>query len=233
MTSMITRAMRRGSQSIRSAVLIGFADYLGYPRWAVRTRLGSRPPLYQNATEEVGATEYSQSAFKHYRPLARVRWPLFLLASIPGQMEGRLLVIGPRFESEFYLARGLGWSRESVVGLDLLSYSPYVTTGDMHAMPFADEEFRSIVCGWTISYSLRTEVAAQEMSRVLAPGGIVVFGLEVARDDSASDLGVPKGPNRIHTRSQFEALLRGFDGVACFAPEGDGNLIIAMRKPLK
>ena len=67
-----------------------------------------RPPLYLNATKGVGVTEYLQSAIMHYRPLARVRWPRFVLASIPGQMTCRLLVIGPRFKSEFYLARGLG-----------------------------------------------------------------------------------------------------------------------------
>ena len=120
-----------------------------------------------------------------------------------------------------------------MVGLDLLSYSPYVTIGYMHSMPFADEEFRSIVCEWTISNTFRPEVAGQEMSRVLAPGGIVAVGVEVARDDSASDLDIPKGPNRIQTRSQFEALLRGFDYVACFLLEGDGNLTIAMREPLR
>lgn len=71
------------------------------------------------------------------------------------------------------------------------------------------------------------------MSHVLASGGIAAFGISVARDDSASDLAVPKGADRIHARSQFEALLRGFDRVACFAPKGAGNLIIAMRKPLE
>ncbi len=232
MTSTIARVFRRGSMSVRAAVLVGFADYLGYPRWAIRTRLGRRPPEYQDPTDGVGATEYSQSSFVHYRPLARVRWPLFLLASIPEQVDGKLLIIGPRFESEFYLARGLGWARKSLAGLDLLTYSPHVTIGDMHRMPFADEEFRSIVCGWTISYSFCPEIAAQEMSRILLPGGIVVFGVEVAHDDSSSDLNVPKGDARIQTREQFERLLPNFECISCFTPEGDGNLIIAMKKPL-
>ncbi len=233
MTNKIKKVLTRGSRSIRTAVMVGFADYLGYPRWAIRTRFGSQPPEYRSVTEKVGATEYSQSSFAAYTPLERVRWPLLLLASIPGQTNGKLLVIGPRFESEFYLAQGLGWDRKHLEGLDLLSYSPFVTIGDMHQMPFSDDEFRSIVCGWTISYSFQPDVAVKEISRVLKPGGIVVFGVEVALDDYASDLDVPKGEARIQSRMHFEKFLPDFEVIACFAPEGNGNLIIAMKKPLR
>lgn len=234
MTSMhqtISRILRYGVTSTRSAILVGFADYLGYLRWARNTRLGRRPPDYRGSTSGVGAKEYSRLSFAHYRPLERVRWPLYLLASMPGQVGGRLLIVGPRFESEFYLARGLGWSRESVVGLDLLSYSPFVTIGDMHQMPFADNEFQSVVCGWTISYSYEPEVAAKEMARVLQPGGVLVFGVEVLGHDSDTGLDVPKGELRIQTRLQFERLLPGFECIASFTPQGDGDLVLAMRKP--
>jgi SAM-dependent methyltransferase len=227
----MSRLFRRGVSSTQNAVLFGFADYLGYPRWAVRTRFGRHPPTYKSSTSGVGATEYSRIAFAKYQPLARVRWPLFMLASIPGQTEDELLIVGPRFESEFYLARALGWSRRKISGLDLLSYSPFVTVGDMHHMPFPDSKFKSIVCGWTISYSQQPEVAANEMARILRPGGILVFGVEVASNDSESRLDIPKGKLRIQTQSQFESLLPGFECVASFMPEGDGNLIIAMRKP--
>ncbi len=233
MTDSVKKVIKRGSRSIRAAVMLGFADYLGYPRWATRTRFGNQPPKYRDLPEKVGAKEYSRTSFARYRPLERVRWPLLLLASVPGQVDGKLLVIGPRFESEFYLARGLGWHRKSLAGLDLLSYSPYVTVGDMHQMPFSDGEFKSVVCGWTISYSHQPNLAAQEMSRVLMPGGILVFGVEVSLDDSASNLDVPKGEARIQTRLQFEKLLPSFECIACFAPAENGNLIIAMKKPLR
>ena len=233
MSSALSRAARWVATSVRASVFFGFADYLGYPRWASQTRFGRRPPSDggEPRAGAVGAIEYSRSSFAHFRPLARVRWPLFLLASIPGQTDGKLLVIGPRFESEFYLAWGLGWARRAVTGLDLFGYSPFVTIADMHRMPFPDEEFKSIVCGWTISYSHRPDVAAKEMARVLRPGGILVFGVEVVVDDSDADLDIPKGDSRIQNRWQFEALLPEFECIACFAPEGDGNLVIAMRKP--
>ncbi len=233
MTSLIFRALRRASLNLHAGILLGLADSLGFPRWAVKTRFGRRPPEYlADLTRAVGATKYSRSAFELYRPLARTKWPLFLLASIPGQVEGKLLVMGPRFESEFYLARGLGWSRHSLFGLDLLTYSPYVTVGDMHQMPFADDWFHSIVCGWTLSYSFEPEMVASEIVRVLKAGGIVVFGVHVELDDSTSDLNVPKGDLRIQTRIQFERLLPTFECIACFAPVSNGNLLIAMRKPL-
>ncbi len=115
MTPRLTQIIRRLSRSTHTAVLLGFADYLGYPRWARRTLFGSRSPQYAGSTPETGATEYSRTAFDKYVPLQRVRWPLFLLASMPGQVDGKLLIIGPRFESEFHLAKGPGWARKSFV----------------------------------------------------------------------------------------------------------------------
>jgi ubiquinone/menaquinone biosynthesis C-methylase UbiE len=102
----------------------------------------------------------------------------------------------------------------------------------MHRMPFRDGEFRSIVCGWTISYSFDPNLAAHEMSRVLMPGGVIVFGVEVTHVNNASGLNIPMGDDRLQTRSQFERLLPAFECVAFFEPEGDGNLIIALKKPL-
>jgi len=101
----------------------------------------------------------------------------------------------------------------------------------MHDMPFKDNVFNSIVCGWTISYSFEPEILASEIVRVLRDGGIVVFGVEVALDDSSSDIHVPKGDFRIQTRGQFEQLFPTFEIVACFEPAGNGNMLIAMRKP--
>ena len=44
-----------------------------------------------------------------------------------------------------------------------------VDVGDMHDLPYADASFSGIVCGWTLSYSTRRDVAAKEMERIRRP----------------------------------------------------------------
>src|SRR5688572_20896498 len=52
--------------------------------------------------------------------------------------ESRILVIGPRNENDLYSLVGLGFKLQNIVGLDLISYSPWIRLGDMHAIPFPD-----------------------------------------------------------------------------------------------
>ncbi len=236
------KLVKRARQLRRKAargLKFGLADELGWLRWARATRGGRQLPRYLRQQTASGGLDYSQSAFETYRPLARTRWPMLLLGAIPNHVQnehgratgGKLLIIGPRFESELLLAEGLGWPAENVSAIDLLAYSPRVTVGDMHSMPFPDEHFDSIVCGWTLSYSKEPATAAQEIDRVCAPGGVVCFGVEVADPNGVSALDIPDGDNRIQSVDAFSMLLPQYSVIAHFAPAGVGNLIVAMQKP--
>jgi len=90
----------------------------------------------------------------------------------------RVLVIGPRNENDLYSLVGLGFKMNRIRGLDLISYSPHILLGDMHAMPFEDDSFDIVVCGWTLSYSTNPWKASREITRVLRPGGLVAIGVE-------------------------------------------------------
>lgn len=90
----------------------------------------------------------------------------------------RILVIGPRNENDLYSLVGLGFAIDNIVGLDLISYSPRITLGDMHAIPFPDGSFDAVVCGWTLSYSATPRKAADEIRRVVRSGGVVAIGVE-------------------------------------------------------
>lgn len=227
----MTRNYARGAlRRIKMSAQIGMPDLLGYPRWALRTGFGRRPPAYRHRSVASGALDYSRNAFRHYHPQDRIRWPLYLLASIPGNTRGDLLILGPRFESELVLAAGLGWQPDRIHALDLLAYSPRVAVGDMHDMPFQDSSIDSLICGWTISYSQSPARLADEIRRVIKPRGIVVFGIEVAGPTSPLLPDIPHGADRIQTSGQVVELLPGFDVIASFEPDGPGNLIVALRR---
>jgi SAM-dependent methyltransferase len=90
--------------------------------------------------------------------------------------ESSILVIGPRTENDLLILYGNGF--RNVTGLDLISYSPWICVGDMHQIPFSDNTFDAVLCGWTISYSTAPEIACNEFVRVLRNGGVVAIGLE-------------------------------------------------------
>jgi SAM-dependent methyltransferase len=93
----------------------------------------------------------------------------------------KVLAVGPRTEGEIFNLVAHGFRRKNIVGLDLISYSPTVQLGDMHAMPFPDATFDIVLAGWVISYSDRKDVAAAEIARVTKPGGIIAIGVEWGR----------------------------------------------------
>jgi hypothetical protein len=101
--------------------------------------------------------------------------------------DSRILIIGPRNEYDLFSLFGHGFSWGNITGLDLISYSPKVKMGDMHNIPFDDNYFDVVLCGWTISYSSTPDLAASEMLRITKQGGIIGIGLEystLTKEDS-------------------------------------------------
>lgn len=226
-------------RDLKFGLAYGFHERISHIRWAFFTRLGRRVPRYMKDGGKSGGLDYSRSHFNFHRPLSRVKWPLFLLSSIPdlvfdehGMSTGRhLLIIGPRYESEIFLAESLGWRRNRVSAIDLLTYSPRVTQADMHAMPFPPSSFEAVVCGWTLSYSMEPDVAVREIDRVCAPGAVVVFGVEVSDSAVNSIADIPSGVSRVQSTAQLLNLMPGYELVAHFEPLDRGNLVVALRKP--
>ena len=83
--------------------------------------------------------------------------------------ESKFLIIGPRTENEIFFLFALGFL--NVKALDLISYSDLVTCGDMHSIPFPNESFDAIICGWALSYSTNPAKAMQEMLKKCKSGG--------------------------------------------------------------
>lgn len=92
--------------------------------------------------------------------------------------ETRVLIVGPRTENEILLYLSHGFAPGKVRGLDLMSYSPWVDVGDMHAMPYADNSFDVVLFSWVLGYSSNQGKAVVEAVRVVRPGGLVGIGEE-------------------------------------------------------
>lgn len=99
----------------------------------------------------------------------------------------RVLSIGPRDEGELLGLVGLGYSAKNIIGLDLISYSPWVVLGDMHDMQLDSNSFDAVVCGWVLSYSSDRQTAANEIIRVTKDGGVIAVGV-VRNPDSKENL---------------------------------------------
>lgn len=235
----VVRAVRRERpmRTVRARMLLSFPWEIGYVRFLWLTRFRTLPVrAYASPAEGTKEVDYSASFLTRYGPDRRTQWTMFLLASIPTCPRDSLLIIGPRYEPELLMAKGLGWDPRGIRGLDTFSYSPYVDVGDMHALPYENASFSSIICSWTLSYSATPAVAADEMQRVLKPDGFLVVSMQKIAEGYGDVLpGVLHGEDRIQTLAQLDELYGQLERVAGFEPQlvpgSHGHTIAAYRKP--
>ncbi len=132
----------------------------------------------KSSNQITNATEYNLAALQTSSDLDRPVVMVNVAVSIQkiSQRIGALdvLSIGPRSEIELFGIMAAGFDPKRIKALDLLSYSPLVETGDMHAMKFADNSFDVIFLGWVLAYSTTPAEAAKEIVRVCRNGAVVV-----------------------------------------------------------
>ena len=102
--------------------------------------------------------------------------PLSVIESIPP--DAKVLAVGPRSEGELLNLIGHGFRKANIRGLDLISYSPWVDLGDMHALPYADSTWDVVVLAWVLAYSDNWDQAVREVVRVAKDGAVVAVGVE-------------------------------------------------------
>jgi SAM-dependent methyltransferase len=139
--------------------------------------LRRRLEVYQDE-KNVIAHDYSIKMLKRgitsNRPLKFIL-PLSVIEAV--NKEGKTLSIGCRYETELLFLAGYGFNIQGIRGLDMVSYSPWIDVGNMHAMNYPDSSFDTVTMGWLITYSATPEVAAREIVRVLKPGGFVAMAI--------------------------------------------------------
>jgi len=130
----------------------------------------------------VGTVKHNYSALERGTSLERGSQLFYSIMADNFVMKNKeylkILVIGPREESEIFSLIGHGFSEKNLSGLDLISYSPFITLGDMHKIPFDDDSFDVVVSSFCLSYSDDAITACKEITRVVRDSGIVVMGEE-------------------------------------------------------
>ena len=196
--------------------------------------------FYKKTTATAGI-EYSKKAFYDgrlpvYRPHQRVLFPFFNLISDPSLKKNTILIIGPRYENEIFIAKAMGF--KNVYALDNYSYSPLVDIGDMHNMKYEDNFFDAIICGWTLPYSKNPIQACKEMKRVLKNNGSLCICVSKIYSDSTKLESIKKidgilvGGERLQTKKQFEKIFYDLRCVSCFEDfkDEDSQFLITFKK---
>ena len=148
--------------------------------------------------------------------------PLSVIETVRGAKS--VLLIGPRNENDLLIASTyLDLPLNCIRGLDLISYSKQIDLGDMHAMPYEDNAFDIVICGWTVSYSNSPQRLANEMARVCKNGGVIAVGLEYSTLDESGyqkllgySLAIP-GVERINSVAQINGLFENQIGEVFFS----------------
>lgn len=78
----------------------------------------------------------------------------------------KVLVVGPRVESEIFRLVGQGFDLKNIRSIDLQSYSKLITLANMIKIPFEDNYFDLIIVGWVITYSNKVQEGVNEFIRV-------------------------------------------------------------------
>lgn len=115
--------------------------------------------------------EYSQSHFNRrlIKPLTRSVVPISLASALlwPDVFNKKLLIIGPRYESDYFLALGYGFSKSHLTLTDHFSYSNLVTVGDGHSIDYPEDYFDVVIASWVLAYSQDQSSFLTEVRRVL------------------------------------------------------------------
>ncbi|WP_454021034.1 class I SAM-dependent methyltransferase [Azospirillum sp. Marseille-Q6669] len=162
-------------------------------RWVRQYLARNRLNLYLDRAEDVASTPptekvaantvtYNIQAVKASvevdRPIHLI-YPIVAIERVMHQVGSlKILSIGPRTEIELFALMGLGFKPENITAVDLISYSPLVEFGDMHNLPYEDEQFDVILLGWVLSYSKDMQHVANEVLRVARKGAYIAVAAD-------------------------------------------------------
>ena len=145
--------------------------------------------------------------------------------------------LGPRFESELFGYRAIGYKPKNIFALDNFAYSKLVTLGNMHKMDFPDSSFNIVVGGWIIAYSNKPISAMKEIYRVTQPKGLAIISWEMSEniDDSFDSVDKIFLPTTNGNRISFNRLIQNwkinslFIGNTAWSSERQ-TLLVVLRK---
>jgi hypothetical protein len=138
----------------------------------------------------------------------------------------KVLSVGPRSEIEVFALLAQGFQPQNISALDLYSYSPWVTIGDMHDMPFPDSSFDVAIHGWVLVYSRNPRKACAELVRCCRDRAIVAI---------ANGYGVPEDlkryENEVHARN--EVFIQNCGQMLDYFPAGSVGTIYTRQEAME
>jgi len=190
----------------------------------------------------VRAHGYSMDKIVLGRPTDRILRLIRPLASIDAlNEESTVLSIGCRFETDLLYLVSYGFQPDKVRGMDMISYSPWIDLGNMHAMTYADSSWDCTVLGWVLAYSDTPQKACDELVRITRPGGVIALGVTYYPPDVMKQLAARGAPGARADRIQTtEEILKLFGShvdrlyfrhdPASAAKQGSCMVIFSVRK---
>lgn len=171
--------------------------------------------------------QIDDETFKSSTRSIRLINPLTALDDVFNRADSqKVLSIGPRTEMELLHLVGAGILLENIKAIDLISTSPWIDCGDMHALPYADRSFDIVISGWVLGYSRDPQTAVNEMLRVTKPGGLIAIG--VSYNPKADELEYKDDDKKIQGRifrrvSELKDMLGDHIGTVHFQSEPDAD----------
>lgn len=167
--------------------------------------------------KSVLAHDYSLKNVLNSRPSDRILRLILPLTSIGSLTNNStILSIGCRHETDMIYLCSYGFDQDLVRGADMISYSPWIDTENMHNMSYKDNSWDCVILGWVMAYSDDQKKVAHEVARIVKPGGIVAIGVTWYSAEQAQliyesgEYAVDPRHNRIATTSEFLDLFDGF-----------------------
>ena len=161
-----------------------FRAYFAKKRWGSSTPTVNEYAAVQTGSQVTEGTishnrwEFESSTFGSVTRTQRLYGALSAVSPVYEEAHAlKLLSIGPRTEMEVFHAMSIGFSPTNIAAIDLLSYSEYITLGDMHAISHSDASFDVVVLSWVLNYSSDPRTVLRECFRVLRSNGILAIGL--------------------------------------------------------
>lgn len=146
--------------------------------------------------------ELDEKGFASAARTSRLLYPLAALSPVFDRAPSlKVLSIGPRTEMELLHLLAIGFRAENIFAVDLISSSPFIDLGDMHKLPYANDEFDVVISSWVINYSRTPDLALKEMTRVAKRGALLAIGSSHAH-----------APDNTHIASENSETL--IDGVS-------------------
>lgn len=91
--------------------------------------------------------------------------------------KSKVLSVGPRVEGEIFNLVGHGFKLKNIESIDLQSYSKLIKLGDMLDIPYDDNLFDVVICGWVLSYTNKIQESVNELIRVTKNKGLICIGI--------------------------------------------------------